>query len=231
MGSRRPARHADVAVVARGGTIRHGDAGRTIRRVRRQRAPDRQDRIHRRHVPLRHPATVGEQSPRHHLRGTPRGRSPQRVDDDGRRPEADVDRHAGAVAAAHRTAGLGRPGHAVRRQVTRRVADGRAPRQPVERGRRHPAEREERRQPGDGAEVRRLQAARGVPRARRARTAASTCAAATSCRSTTPPDSNRRRITSAGSTASSRRARTWPGPPASGSRWTSRSSAGCSPSS
>ena len=41
----------------------------------------------------------------------------------------------------------------------------RARRQQVERGRRHPEERRQRRKSGDGAEVRRLQAAPGVPRA------------------------------------------------------------------
>ena len=48
---------ADVAIVARGGTVRHGHSGRTIRRIRRQRAADREDRIHRRHAsasPSRH---------------------------------------------------------------------------------------------------------------------------------------------------------------------------------
>ena len=88
-----------------------------------------------------------------------------------------------------------------------------------------------RRQPRHGSEIRRLQAAPGVPRAQRARTAACTCGAATSCRSTTPPASSHRHIISAGSTASLRRARTWPGLPASGNRWMSRSWAGCSPTS
>jgi hypothetical protein len=55
-----------------------------------------------------------------------------------------------------------------------------------------------------------------------------TFGAAMSCRSTTPPASSHRHIISAGSTASLRRARTWPGLPASGNRWMSRSSAGCS---
>ena len=62
----------------------------------------------------------------------------------------------------------------------------------------------------------------------KARTAACTCGAATSCRSTTPPASSHRHIISAESTASLRRARTWPGLPASGNRWMSRSWAGCS---
>ena len=147
------ARHTDVAVVARGGTVRHGHPGRTIRGIRRQRAADRQNRIHRRHLPLRHPATMGKQSPRHHVRGTARGRSHHGFDDDGRRREADVVRHAGAVAAADRQAGLGPTDHALQRQVTRRMATGRTPRQQVERGRRHPAKREQRRQPRNGSEI------------------------------------------------------------------------------
>ena len=167
MGSRRPARHADVAVVARGGTVRHGHPGRTIRGIRRQRAADRQGRVHRRHVPLRHPATVGNQPQRHHVRGTARGRSHHGFDDDGGRPEGDMVRHAGPVAAADRTARLGQTDHALQRQITRRVAAGRTPREPVARGRRHPAEREQRRQPRHGSEVRRLQAARGGPCAQR----------------------------------------------------------------
>ena len=121
MGPRRPARHADVAIVARGGTLRHGDPGGTVRGIGRQCAPDRQDRVHRRHLPLRDPAAVGQQSSRHHVRGTPRGRSHHRVDDDGRRPDGDVVRHAGPVVAAHRSASLGHGGHALRRQVTRRA--------------------------------------------------------------------------------------------------------------
>ena len=48
------------------------------------------------------------------------------------------------------------------------------------------------------------------------RTAASTCGAATSSRSTTPPASSHRHIISAGSTGLLHRARTWPELPASG---------------
>ena len=126
------------------------------------------------------------------------------------------------------TAGLGRTHHALQRQITRRVAAGRTPRQPVERGRRHPAEREQRRQPRHGSEIRRLQAAPGVPRAERIeqrRVPAGPLRAA-----------GRRRRRPRAIVTSSRRAlrlhcaerERGAGLPASGNRWMSRSWAGCS---
>ena len=57
------------------------------------------------------------------------------------------------------------------------------------------------------------------------------CEAVTSCRSTTPQVWSHRHTISAASTGSLRRARTWRGRLASGNRWTSRSWAGCSPTS
>ena len=145
--------------------------------------------------------------------------------------EADVVRHAGTVAAADRQAGLGRTHHALQRQVTRRVAAGRTPRQQVERGRRHPAEREQRRQSRHGSEIRRLQAAPGVPRAERVEQRR------VPSRPLRAPGRRRRRPRAV--VASSRRTlrlhcaerERGAGPPASGSRWMSRSWAGCSPTS
>ena len=82
--------------------------------------------------------------------------------------------------------------------VTRRVAAARARRQPVERGRRHPAEREAAAPTSSRFRSSTTSSCTWSSACPKARTAACTCGAATSCRSTTPPASSHRHIISAG---------------------------------
>ena len=157
---RHPRRQAPL--VARGAQERAQDARRAVRRDRRQCAPRRARPAHGRLAALRHPAAVGGGVERHGGDRARAGRPPLGLDDDARRealrldgrpraaPEAGREARVGGADPAHPA---GRPGRVARR--------GRG--EPVGGGERRPAQPQVRREPRDGARVRRLQAARRVP--------------------------------------------------------------------
>ena len=145
--------------MARGQPLRNPHAGRAVRRWGRQRAPDLARGLQGRVRALRHPAAVGEGDDRPRRRCDAHRRCARGHDCHARGRAPRLHGAPGAVAASRRRTRVGRDGAAVQRQGL----DGLDPLrrdEPVDGRGRHPQEREERREPRNDREVRRLQAAR-----------------------------------------------------------------------
>ena len=109
MGPRRATRDTDLALVARGGQsgtatlvgqfVGSGGSARPIAKI------EFTDGAFRFAIPPQWESEPG----RYRVRGTARGRSHQRLDDDGERPEVDMDGHEGPFAEARQGARLGTP--------------------------------------------------------------------------------------------------------------------------